>query len=108
MEYLYEIPEDASLSYTLSEENKGQMVWDINISMNVYSNEFYYNQGYVKIDAKTGDIISLNRIAKIKANYGYMSSTPYPYVSPSSTYIPEPYISPGITPFTSSSPTTAP
>lgn len=82
--YLYEIPEDANLSYNLAEEGKGVLVWNINITINGYDPDYYYNNGYAKVNAQTGELISFQRIAKMKNNY-YGSPTPYAYPYPSIT-----------------------
>ena len=97
-EAIYEIPEDASLSYNLSQDEKGNLVWDINILSNSYIPNGYYSSGYARVNAVTGEVLSLQRMYKVI--YDYSSPSPY------STYTPSPYVTatPTAVPTTTPSP----
>lgn len=63
--YLYEIPEKANISYNLSENENHELVWYIIISHPDYNQSYAYSEGYSTVNAKTGELISLKRMAKV-------------------------------------------
>ncbi len=107
-QYIYEIPKEANLSYYLTNEKSG-LVWNISFSYyNPAEYNYYYNAGFARVNAKTGEIISVDRMSKYKSYpYYYPTSSPsyYPSYSPTDAGSATPYVTPSPTPSTSASPT---
>lgn len=109
-EILYEIPKNTSW-YLYLEKEKGKLIWNINMNVNVYNYpvpmplaetkdtsvssgggavavappmpEYWYSGGYARIDAASGEILSLSRPMRYKNNYIYPSPAYSPVPSSS-------------------------
>lgn len=79
--YLYEIPEKAYISYNLGETENHDLVWNITISKPEYNTAYDYSEAYSTVNAKTGELIRLTRMAKVLRRQD--PNNPYLFVTPS-------------------------